>query len=206
MNKALHKQFVATASEISTSLANDIHEAGPVAIPSRKHLGIGAFLARVIVGQQLSTKAAATIWGRLSEAARAKNTRIIDFCTEGNFSAIRACGVSGNKGKALLAIRSAVEDGRLVTRKLKRLSPEERNATLLEIHGVGRWTADMTAIFFFAEPDIWPDGDLSVVKVFNRYLNKRQTKNAQRYAAEFAPHRSYLAYYMWQLADAVPNE
>ena len=206
MNRKLHQQFVTAASDFSTRLAADIEATGPLTIPNRKHQGIGEFLSRVIVGQQLSTKAAATIWQRLRDAAMAEHNRVIDFFHEENFDSLRECGVSGNKTKALLAIRSAVEQNHLNTRKLGRLSAEERSQKLLEIHGVGRWTADMAAIFFFADEDVWPDGDLSVVKVFDRYLNRRQAKNPSRYVENFAPYRSYLAYYMCHLADAEPTK
>ena len=206
MDKKLHRHFITTAATFSTQLATDIKSAGPVIIPNRKHQGIGEFLSRVIIGQQLSTKAAATIWGRVRAAATADHTRVIDFFHEQNTESLRACGVSGNKAKALLAIRAALDEGKLNTRRMNRLSSAERHEVLTGIHGVGRWTADMAAIFFFAEEDVWPDGDLSVVKVFERYLNKRQSKNPAKHVANFAPHRSYLAYYMWQLADVVPAE
>lgn len=206
MNNSLHKDFVNTAVGFSKSLATDIAAAGPITIPSRKHQGIGEFLSRVIIGQQLSTKAAATIWERVRVAAKQDHTRVIDFFQEKNRQALRDCGVSGNKAKALLAINEAVSEGTLSTRKLNRFSTEERNAALISIHGVGRWTADMASIFFFNDLDVWPNGDLSVVKVFERYLTKRQSKAADRYAARFSPNRSYLAYYMWHLADGVPTE
>ena len=206
MDKKLHANFIATAAGFSPLLATDIKSAGPVQIPNRKHQGIGEFLSRVIIGQQLSTKAAATIWQRVRDTARTENSRVIDFFEPKNLTALRSCGVSGNKAKALFAIRSAVEQGHLNTRRMNRLSAEQRCDALIEIHGVGRWTADMAAIFFFADKDIWPAGDLSVVKVFARYLNKRQTKNPLLYVDHFAPYRSYLAYYMWHLADGVPTK
>lgn len=206
MNKSLHRQFIKTAEEFSPQLSNDIKTAGAVVIPSRKHQGIGEFLSRVIIGQQLSTKAAATIWQRVRDAGKTEHTRVIDYFTEKNIDKLRACGCSGNKTKALLAIRAAVGDGSLNTRKLNKLDTEQRAKALIEIHGVGRWTADMASIFFFGDEDVWPDGDLSVVKVFNRYLNKRQLKQPERYTGLFQPYRSYLAYYMWQLADVVPTE
>ena len=205
MNKSLHKEFVSTAKAFSNNLAADIAAVGPITIPSRKHQGIGEFLSRVIIGQQLSTKAAATIWQRVRDCAKQEHTRVIDFFQDKNVPALRDCGVSGNKAKALLAISQGVSDGTLNTRKLNRLSTEDRMAALISIHGVGRWTADMASIFFFDDKDVWPNGDLSVVKVFERYLTKRQSKNAERYAARFHPHRSYLAYYMWHLADGVPT-
>ena len=206
MNKSLHRHFVKTAIEFSPRLSADIKAAGPMIIPNRKHQGIGEFLSRVIIGQQLSTKAAATIWQRVREAGREQHSRVIDFFVEQNIEQLRSCGVSGNKAKALLAIRAGIENGSLSTRKLNKLSTDQRGKALMEIHGIGRWTADIASIFFFCDEDVWPDGDLSVVKVFNQYLNKRQLKSATHHAARFQPYRSYLAYYMWHLADNAPTK
>ena len=84
MNKSLHRQFIKTAEEFSPQLSSDIKTTGMIMIPSRKHQGIGEFLSRVIIGQQLSTKAAATIWQRVREAGKSEHTRVIDYFTEKN--------------------------------------------------------------------------------------------------------------------------
>mgnify|MGYP003758898645 FL=1 len=74
----------------------------------------------------------------------------------------------------------------------------ERSARLLSIWGIGPWTCDMASIFFFKDEDIWPEGDISVQNTFRRYIGRKKPTLA---AARFAPHRSYLAMYMWRILD-----
>ena len=82
---------------------------------------------------------------------------------------------------------------------LSELDHEERTHCLTEIWGVGQWTADMMGIFYFGDPDIWPDGDTTARKNLERLTSRR--RKTVRTAARFAPYRSYLALYMWHQAD-----
>jgi DNA-3-methyladenine glycosylase II len=177
---------------------------GPVEMPLRKHLGLPQFLARVIIGQQLSTKAAHTIWSRIRTAARDADERIPQYFREENVDTLRACGASGNKVKALLAINEARADGRLAPAKLRRMGFDERSALLLDLRGVGQWTVDMASMFYFGDSDIWPEGDLAVARTFRGYLSARQARSTDEFVARFAPNRSYLALYMWKIIDGVP--
>jgi DNA-3-methyladenine glycosylase II len=79
----------------------------------------------------------------------------------------------------------------------------ERSAALTSIWGVGQWTADMMCMFYFGEHDVWPDGDVGARKTLERLTNRR--RSTIRTAQLFAPHRSYLALYMWAHADARPE-
>ncbi len=204
MDAKLHRQFLTLAGEFSPQMQDHIKRLGPVTIPNRKHLGIAHFLAQIIIGQQLSTKAAHTIWSRIKGAARDADQRIPQFFSAENTATLRACGASGNKAKALLAIHDAHREGRLSSTRLRRLDFDTRCNTLLEIRGVGQWTVDMASMFYFGETDIWPDGDLSVARTFRSYLNAKQLRKEEKILAEFSPHRSYLAMYMWKIVGGVP--
>lgn len=205
MTPQLYRNLLATAAEVSPTLHGHMRQLGPVSMPNRKPLGIARFLARVIIGQQLSTKAAATIWKRITIAADAEGQNIPAFFTADNVATLRACGVSGNKAKALLAINEASADGRIAAARLRRLDPAARDATLKELHGIGQWTIDMAAMFYFGDTDVWPEGDLAVSRTFRGYLNKRQLKRYEDTVARFSPHRSYLALYMWRIIDGIPS-
>jgi DNA-3-methyladenine glycosylase II len=204
MTPKLHRRFVKLSGEFSPQLQQHIKRVGPIGLDSRKHLGIAQFLARVIIGQQVSTKAAATIWGRVKDAARESDQKIPGFFCEANVNTLRACGVSGNKTKALLAINEACVDRRLSPARLRRLDAEARAATLIDIRGVGQWTVDMALMFYFGETDIWPEGDLSVSRTFSDFLSKKDARRRKKILAEFSPHRSYLAVYMWRVLDNPP--
>lgn len=205
MTPKLHREFLRLAGDVSPELRDHMRRLGPLTMPNRKPLGIAQFLARVIIGQQLSTKAARTIWGRIKTAADASGEKIPGFFSADNLATLRACGASGNKAKALIAINEAHSDGRIRAARLRRLDPEARYATLKELHGVGQWTIDMAAMFYFGDTDVWPEGDLAVSRTFRTYLDKRQLKRYDDHVARFAPNRSYLALYMWRIIDGVPQ-
>ncbi len=195
MSPELHRWFVAQAEALSGDLARDIAALGPVAFPDRADHGPAAFLARTVVAQQISAAAARGIWGRIEQAAAARDTGIGEFLAAADDAALRACGLSGNKAKAVRAIHDAAAAGALAG--LRGGDHAERSARLCRIWGIGPWSCDMLAIFYCREPDIWPAGDLAVQRVFRTYIGRRRPAKA---AARFAPFRSVLALYMWRMA------
>lgn len=203
MSPELHRWFVTTAKAISPPLARDIAAVGPLEFPERREraLGLAAFLARSIVGQQLSAKAARSIWARLEAAAAAEGGEFVAFLHAANQPALRACGLSGGKIKAILGIAEAHRRGHLAVETILALDHAGRVAHLTPLWGVGQWTCDMLSLFYFRDEDVWPEGDLAVQRVFKRYIGRRKPAKA---AALFAPYRSRLALYMWKLVDGVP--
>jgi DNA-3-methyladenine glycosylase II len=195
MPPGLHRWFVETATPLSQALARDLQAAGPIWFPDRPDHGAAAYLARAIVGQQISAAAAQGIWRRVEAAAAARGETLAKLLEQADHEALRACGLSGPKVKAVRAVADAAAQG--VFDDFPALSPAERAARLGAIWGVGPWTADMMAIFHYKEPDIWPAGDLAVVRVLKSYIGRRSPDRA---AEKFAPHRSILALYMWRLA------
>lgn len=164
---------------------------------------LGQFLARVIVGQQLSTSAARSIWSRIESAAREAGIEITDLFAEDCHDVLRACGLSRNKVRALNHIRAAHLEGRLSGERLRALDHAAISEELLSLWGVGQWTSDMAALFYCRCPDVWPEQDVTVRKTFGRLIGPR--RKASKWAAHFAPHRSWLALYMWAYVDALPD-
>jgi len=199
MTPELHSWFVATASGHSPSLARDIASLGPLWFPDREDHGPAAFLARAIIGQQISAAAARGIWARIETGARARDMTVAEFLASTDAASLRACGLSGNKTKAVLHIQEAAQAGALA--QLRALDAARRAELLRAIWGVGPWTCDMTSIFYCRDPDIWPEGDLAVVRTLRTYIGRRKPAKA---AASFAPYRSLLALYMWRLAGGAP--
>ena len=103
------------------------------------------------------------------------------------------------KVQALLALNMAEARGDLCPTRLRTLTPEARTAHLCRIRGIGPWTGDRAAIFYFQEPDIWPDRDAAAGKAFRRFL--REGQPVAEAAARFAPYRSFLAPHRWRLVD-----
>ncbi len=202
MPPELHRRFIATAAGVSAALARDIEDMGPIWFPEREDHGPAAFLVRSIVAQQISAAAARGIWARVRTAAAASGGTLADFLARTDADTLRHCGLSGNKAKAVLAIQAAASAAPFEA--LRALDHGARSELLCAIWGIGQWTADMMAIFYYREPDIWPEGDLAVQRGFRSYIGRKKPAKA---ASRFAPHRSLLALYMWRLkGGAMPDK
>lgn len=197
----IHKRFIETARELSPALTAALERAGPQQMRNRADMPFAEYLCRAIVGQQLSTAAARTIWDRV--VASANGAQVLDHFREENARLLRDCGMSGAKVKAVTAIAETHRTIGLDTKRLRAMDYATRTETLTAIWGVGQWTADMMSMFYFGEEDVWPDGDVAARKTLERLTSRRRktVKTAER----FAPHRSYLAIYMWAHADAPPT-
>jgi DNA-3-methyladenine glycosylase II len=189
------------ASATSPALHAAFVRLGPIAIPPPQHVLVADRLFVAVINQQISTRAALSIWGRIERSAAERGLAPRDLFTPEEAVVLRACGVSGNKVRALLAIRDAEASGDL-GESLAALPQTERSAVLRRIRGVGPWTADMIGIFHFLDPDIWPSGDVAAVGTL-RQLSGRDDDVAV--AAAFAPYRSVLARYMWRIRDAAAD-
>lgn len=197
----IHHRFVGLAEGFSPALASDLEAVGPLTLPERSADGLGRFLSRAVVGQQLSTAVARVIWSRIEALAPDAGEEILEVFQPDNADALRACGVSRAKVKALTAIREAAMAGWLGEEALRAMAPDERGRQLKAIWGIGQWTCDMAAIFHFGDLDIWPEGDAAVARTFARYIGRRKPATT---AARFAPQRSVLALYLWAIMNRVP--
>jgi DNA-3-methyladenine glycosylase II len=197
MSPELHGWFQEKAATLSPRLARDMAAVGPVSFPDREDHGTAAFLARAVIGQQISAAAARGIWGRIEERASAQGQTVRALLASLGESELRACGLSGNKTKAILSIHAAAVAGALDP--VHGIDHADRTARLCKIWGIGPWTCDMLAIFYCREPDIWPEGDLAVQSTFRAYIGRRKPAKA---AALFAPYRTGLALYMWRIKTA----
>ena len=200
-DKKIHKRMLDVATAVAPALAQPLRDFGSVGFPQREDHGLGNFLARAVIGQQISTHAARSIWGRIEDAAAAAEQSVAMFCIADNAAALKACGVSRNKIKALCCIREAELEGMLSSVEVRAMDDAARAAHLTSIWGIGQWSCDMAAIFYCRSPDIWPLGDVAVQRTFKRYLGRRSPARA---AARFTPYRSYLALHMWRIVNATP--
>jgi len=157
-------------------------------------------LARAIVFQQLSGKAAATIHGRFA-ALFPKNTpvahRLLDI-TEETF---RSVGVSRQKSSYLRDLATRVHQGELPVDTLHELSDEALLAALIGVKGIGRWTAQMFLMFRLGRLDVLPDLDLGIQKGIQRAYRMRALPTPKRVlqvGAKWAPYRTIASWYLWR--------
>jgi DNA-3-methyladenine glycosylase II len=163
-------------------------------------------LLRSIVGQQLSTKAARSIYGRLTErfGGHAPTPRQL---LAADPEEIRAAGLSRPKVAYLRDLAQHVEDGSLELERLPELPDEEVSAQLTAIKGLGQWTADMFLMFHLGRPDVLPVGDLGIrraVKTQYRMRKLPDPKRLERVARPWRPHRTLACLYLWSSLDNVP--
>ena len=196
----IHSHLLDVGGRISPELFASIRGVGPISIPGCREQSLCHFLGRSIVGQQLSTKAARSIWNKLEQAAE-RGGGIPDIFGTASQQEFRECGVSANKMKALQSLYKANEEGLLDSEHLGALDHVARSSQLRSIWGIGQWTCDMASIFYFLCSDIWPEADVSVQRVF-RHLAGHSVRDST--SERFSPYRSYLALSMWKCADAVP--
>lgn len=197
----IHARFLETAQDLSPALLEALSRLEPVALPIRDVTPFPLYLARAVAGQQLSVKAARSIWARVEASNEGRPFH--EAFREDRAEALRSCGLSNAKVKTLLAIGQAASDGWLDGQALRALDANRRAEELTRLWGVGQWTADMANMFWFGEEDIWPDGDVAARKALERLTSPR--RKTVRTAERFAPYRSYLALYMWRHVDAPPE-
>lgn len=162
-------------------------------------------LARAILYQQLSGKAAATIVSRV-EAAIDSDRFHCDTLARCDDATIRACGVSGNK---LLALRDlALRESRGEIPDLRRMASMDNDAiiaALVPVRGIGRWTVEMMLMFRLGRPDVLPVDDLGIRKgaqVVDRQDEMLKPKELAERGEKWGPYRTYASLYLWRIADA----
>ena len=164
-------------------------------------------LLRSIVGQQLSTKAARTIYGRVEELFGGRTPTPAELLKV-DPELLRAAGLSYAKVAYLRDLAEHVEDGELDLQALPELSDEEISEELTAIKGLGQWTVDMFLIFHLGRPDILPVGDLGIRKAAQiEYRLKELPKPAEleAVAEPWRPYRSLACLYLWSSLDNVPT-
>lgn len=157
-------------------------------------------LAESVVSQQLSVKAADTIYGRLKEACGGKITP--ESIQAASLPKMRKAGLSAAKAKTLKELAKAVRGG-LVLSSLRAKPPEEATEALVKIWGIGPWTAEMFLIFGLGHPDIFAPGDLGLVRsIENLYGIKNPSRaKLEKIAACWSPHRSLACRILWRHRD-----
>jgi 3-methyladenine DNA glycosylase/8-oxoguanine DNA glycosylase len=158
---------------------------------------------RAIIGQQISTRAAASIDGRLKELCG--GAYVADRLLALGQTGIRDAGISGMKASYLLNLSNAVASGELPLDRLARLSDAEIVERLTRIKGIGVWTAEMFLIFALGRPDVLPVADLGVrvgMRRFHGLGGLPTPADCVTLAHQWRPYRSVAIWYLWRSQDA----
>lgn len=189
-------------------LAALIREYGPCGLADAQRADHFSALVRAIVFQQLSTKAASTIYSRL--VALLPN----DDLTPESLAAVtdeglRSAGISRQKGSYLRDLCAKVRAGEVPLDALGKMEDEEVITALTKIKGIGRWSAEMFLMFRLHRPDVLPVGDLGIVNAVMKVykLRKKPTPDRLRRLGEaWKPYRSVASWYLWRSLGNAPGQ
>lgn len=166
-------------------------------------------LARSIAGQQISVKAADSVWGKVANALKNKVTprNMLELSDE----EMRASGLSGQKVKYMRSLAEHFIQHKITENYWDKMTDEEVIANLTEIKGIGVWTAEMFLIFHLMRPDVYPLADIGLQKAILKHYPKMKGKEKDKvkmlkHAKQWQPYRSVATWYLWRSLDPIPVE
>jgi 3-methyladenine DNA glycosylase/8-oxoguanine DNA glycosylase len=187
-------------------LAQVIDAHGPCRIDANGAGTPFAALAESIAYQQLTGKAAATIYGRVLALYRPRRVLRPDDVLATSDERLREAGLSRAKVLAVKDLAQKTVDGVVPSwAALRRLDDEEIVARITTVRGVGRWTVEMLLIFHLGRPDVLPVSDYGVRKGFQRTFRKRALptpKELMRHGERWRPYRSVASWYLWRALES----
>ncbi len=199
-------QAVAHLRATSPGLAAIIDQVGP----HRPVLVRSPFLALTIsiIQQQISMLAARAVYERLRDLCPGRRVRP-EFVAELSPQRLRRAGLSRQKAAYIRGLARAFAERRLTPARLRRLSDEDVIAAVTELHGVGRWTAEMLLMFCLERPDVWPVDDLGLRRAVERFVRSAgqlSPRELRDIAEPWRPYRSYAAWYLWRFKEGANGQ
>ncbi len=179
---------------------------GPARRPDPRPTDSYGTLVRAIVGQQLSTKAARTIHGRLLDLYGGRTPTPAELMAT-DADALRAVGLSRAKAAYLRDLAGRVDSGALDLEHLASLDDDEVSAQLTAVKGIGQWSADMFLIFHLGRPDVLPVGDLGIRRAVQRAYGLDELPSPAELLTmgePWRPHRSLASLALWRSLDNQP--
>src|SRR3954465_5629110 len=163
-------------------------------------------LARAICGQQISVKAAQSVWDRVTACCVSVSPEHV-LATKR--TELRACGLSDRKTEYIADLAQHFADGKIHVHRWPEMDDEAIITELVEVRGIGRWTAEMFLIFNLLRPDVFPLDDLGLQKGLRlSYFKGRKVslRTMKRLGETWRPWRSVATWYLWRSLDPVPVE
>ena len=200
MNKKAHNHLLKVGNDYCPALSQIVSNNGIIEINVDKTIDVFECLAQTVVEQQVSYKAAKSIWKKVQASAANKGFDLIDYFDEKNKSSLRNDGLSQNKIKSIMGAKKAINDGLISLEKLEQLSYDDYKKLIKSLWGFGDWSAEMIAIFYLGRTNVWSEGDLMLSKGINEICLDTET-SPQELIDMVDPFQSYLALHIWRHKD-----
>jgi DNA-3-methyladenine glycosylase II len=202
-----HAKAIAHLSAADPVLGNWIAQAGPCSLTRERSGTHFAAVARSIVYQQLSGKAAGTIHSRFEGLFGGRSPEPAELLKVKQ-PVLRAVGLSERKAEYLLGLAKDVKSGRIPLERVDDMPDHAVIETLTAVRGVGEWTAQMFLMFRLGRPDVLPTLDLGVQNAIKKLYGLRTHPKPERVAkigAKWAPYRTVASWYLWRVVDNPPQ-
>jgi 3-methyladenine DNA glycosylase/8-oxoguanine DNA glycosylase len=192
---------------VDADLGAIIDRVGPYRLKARKDGTHFDYVVRCIVGQQLSGKAAQTIYSRV--LALYGNTYPSPLqLLKTPVPTLRAAGLSGRKVEYILELADRTHRNTIAIQRIHEMPDDDVFETLMAVRGIGRWTAQMVMMFRLGRRDVLPELDLGIQKGVQKMLRLRKLPTParlQKIGAKWSPYRTYAAWYLWRSLE-IPEE
>ncbi len=200
MSKKAHRHLLKIGNKYCPSLRDIVSKNGIISIDVPKNLDVFDCFAQTVVEQQLSYKAAKSIWRKVTESAENMNIKLIDYFDEKNFKLIRENGLSQNKIRSIMGAKEAINNGSISMNIIQELPYEEYKDLVKSLWGFGDWSAEMIAIFYLGRTNVWSDGDLMLRKGIEE-ICENSSITSHELVELVDPFQSYLALHVWRHKD-----
>lgn len=201
-----HRKAIRHLKAADPALAAIIDTIGPFGMKLKSSRSLFGALAEAIVYQQLSNKAAATIYGRVEALyPRARDGFTPRDILKTQDEALRGCGLSRAKVLAVQDLARRVHARELPTlEEAQALGDAELIERLVAVRGIGRWSAEMFLMFRLGRPDVLPLDDYSLRKAYAKAFGKRtlpSPRTLQRHGEKWRPYRTIASWYLWRTLE-----
>lgn len=200
MSKKAHKKLIKIGNLYAPELTKIVIQNGIISIDVPKNLDVFDCFAQTVVEQQLSYKAAKSIWSKVTDSAKKMNIKLIDYFDEKNFKLIRKNGLSQNKIKSIMGAKEAINNGSISMNIIQELPYKEYKDLVKSLWGFGDWSAEMIAIFYLGRTNVWSDGDLMLKKGIEE-ICENSSITPHELVELVDPFQSYLALHIWRHKD-----
>ena len=201
MTDKIHNHLLKISAKHCKPLAAIIKANGVINIEIPTDIELFDCLAQTVVEQQLSYKAAKSIWNKIKTSSEERKINLIDYFDTKYIAHIRKDGLSENKIKAILGAKEAVNGGEITLKGLSEMNDIEFKTSITSLWGFGDWSAEMIAIFYLGRTNIWSEKDLILNKGINHICDECElTPNELLEIID--PYQSYLALHIWRSKDS----